>query len=140
MTDHETNEKIATLIGFHDRVGLKKRGYWYRPNACGYTDREEEAGGYTLEEAREHAHPDGEPVTIHKFTTPSFTESLDACRLFEDQIFGDDIGLYEHFLGEATQSDAMALRRCFVGERMKLIRATPRQRCDALLKMKGEIG
>ena len=53
-------------------VGLKKRGLWYRPNACGYTDRQEEAGRYTLEEAKKHEHADDVPVTIHEFDVPRY--------------------------------------------------------------------
>lgn len=136
MTDHETNEKIAELIGFHNTVGLMKRYLWYRPDARGYTANESDAGRYTLEEAKKHAHLLGEePVTIHKFSTPKFNESLDACALFEKTITGQNVGMYEHFLGEITQSDALALRRSFVGERMRLIRATPLQRCEAFLKV-----
>lgn len=135
MTDHDNNTKIAELIGFHNTVGLMKRGLWYRPNSCGYTDREEEAGRYALEEAKKHEYLLYEPVTIHKFSTPKFNESLDACALFEKTITGQNVGMYEHFLGEITQSDALALRRSFVGERMRLIRATPLQRCEAFLKV-----
>lgn len=42
---------------------LRKRGMFYRPNATGYTDRIEEAGRYTLEEAKRHEYPHDEPVT-----------------------------------------------------------------------------
>lgn len=52
-----------------ERVGLMKRGYWYRPDACGYTDRESEAGRYTMEEAKKYEYLRGdEPVKIVRFT------------------------------------------------------------------------
>lgn len=54
-------------------VGLKKRGYWYRPKACGYTDRESEAGRFTIEEAKKREYPHDEPVTIHKFSVREYT-------------------------------------------------------------------
>lgn len=44
---------------------LMRRGYFYRPRACGYTDKIEEAGRYSWEEAKEHVHDDHEPVTMH---------------------------------------------------------------------------
>ena len=44
---------------------LKKRGYFYRPNAAGYTDRFYEAGRFTLAEAVRHEYPYDEPVTKH---------------------------------------------------------------------------
>ena len=53
-------------------VGLRRRGLWYRPNAGGYTDRQEEAGRYTREEAKKHAYPYDEPVTIHEFDVPKY--------------------------------------------------------------------
>lgn len=57
-------------------VGLKKRGFWYRAEANGYTDRQDEAGRFTRHEAskREYPHKGSslklcldEPVTIHEF-------------------------------------------------------------------------
>ena len=38
---------------------IMKNGYYYRPNAAGYTSNKEEAGRYTLEEAAIHAGPNG---------------------------------------------------------------------------------
>lgn len=55
-------------------VGLRKRGYWYRENAHGYTDRQSEAGKYTREQAKAHEYLRGdEPVTIHEFDIPHYT-------------------------------------------------------------------
>lgn len=39
---------------------IKKRGLYYMPNSRGYTDRPILAGLYTLEEARDITHPNGE--------------------------------------------------------------------------------
>jgi predicted RNA-binding Zn-ribbon protein involved in translation (DUF1610 family) len=44
---------------------LRKRGLFYRPKACGYTDRVEEAGRYTFDEAKAHEYLRDEPVTMH---------------------------------------------------------------------------
>ena len=46
---------------------IRKDGYYYRPNAQGYTDRAEEAGVFTLEEAKsheKHTHGDAKPIEI----------------------------------------------------------------------------
>jgi len=96
MTPEEINERIAEIIGVHNTVGLKKRGLWYRPNARGYTTNESEAGRYSLKEAQEHAHPDGEPVTIHRFKTPNYYGSLDACREFEKGFGANETTKYTH--------------------------------------------
>lgn len=44
---------------------LRKRGYFYRPNASGYTGRIEEAARYTLKEATRREYPHDDPVTKH---------------------------------------------------------------------------
>ena len=38
---------------------IRKQGYWYRPNASGYTDSAIQAGRYSLEEAECYTHPNG---------------------------------------------------------------------------------
>ena len=38
---------------------IKKRGYYYRPDNCGYTDRPILAGLYTEAEAKNTTHPNG---------------------------------------------------------------------------------
>jgi hypothetical protein len=38
---------------------IRKSGYFYRPNAQGYTTSKAEAGRYTLAEAWSHSHPNG---------------------------------------------------------------------------------
>lgn len=44
---------------------VRKRGLFYRPNACGYTDRIDEAGRYTFDEAKQHEYLYDERVTVH---------------------------------------------------------------------------
>ncbi len=77
MSDKQLRELDAWIdVNIFDGgkfVGLKKRGYWWRPNSCGYTASEHEAGRYTREEAALKAHPDGEPVTIHEFEPRRYT-------------------------------------------------------------------
>lgn len=126
MTNQEINERIAEITGFHDKVGLKKRGYWYRPNARGYTSREDEAGRYTNEEAKKHEYLIGEePVTIHNFTTPNYSESLDACLAFEKEYtFGEQEKVFDGMVNRLGVIDATF--------------ATPLQRCEAFLRLKGQ--
>lgn len=137
MTNDQINAAIDTLLGPSPFVGLKKRGLWHRPGGRGYTICESEAGRYTREQAKKREYPHDEPVTIHEFSRPDYCDSLDACREFEDKINGDEVSLYEYWLGEITGSTSLTLRRSFVGDRMKLICATSRQRCEAYLRMKG---
>jgi hypothetical protein len=72
IAEHVTNIKQF--------VGVKKRGYWYRPDAHGYTDREQEAWHLTREEAKKHEYPRQpstffvtDPVTICEFGIPLYT-------------------------------------------------------------------
>lgn len=44
---------------------LRKRGYFYRPKSCGYTDNIDNAGRYSYEEAKRREYPHDEPVTMH---------------------------------------------------------------------------
>jgi hypothetical protein len=90
----------------------------------------------SLEEAKKHEYPHDEPVTIHKELTPDYCSRWpDAWRAINHLILRDTdrVGLFEHFLGEATDSAGLALRRSFVGERLRLLSATPRQLCEAIL-------
>ena len=38
---------------------IRKNGYWYRPNSCGYTASTIQAGRYTLKDAIKITHPNG---------------------------------------------------------------------------------
>ncbi len=110
MTNQEINERVAKLCGWTNIAPCtcKIELRGKDPNGC---------SGHIL----------------------NYAESLDACREFESGISGsEDVSLYEHYLGEITESDSLAIRRSFVGDRMKLIRATPLQRCEAFLRLKGQ--
>lgn len=47
-----------------DQVVIRKRGYFYRPEWCGYTSSLAEAGRYYRAEALAHA-ANSEGVTVH---------------------------------------------------------------------------
>lgn len=83
MTDQEINQRIQTLA-FPDCWVVKKRGYYYRPNAAGYTDRASEAWRIPHSEAKKHEYLRGdEPVTIHPALPLDYVNSLDAMALAE---------------------------------------------------------
>jgi hypothetical protein len=78
LTEKELVELDAwidlNVLNNQKHFGVKKRGYWYRPNACGYTDRESEAWHMTQEQAKEHESTRGdEPVTVHRFQIPRYS-------------------------------------------------------------------
>lgn len=84
MTPEQINKAIDKIVNPTPLVGLKKRGYWYRPNAAGYTDRVSEAGRYTQAEAKKLEYPRGdEPVTIQELPPLDYHGDLNACHQFE---------------------------------------------------------
>ncbi len=80
LTDDQLNEVFAAEVAqLQPMYHVFKRGYYYRPNAAGYTDKAEEAGLYTEAEAKVHEYPRGEqPVTIKRVPTPSFATDVNA--------------------------------------------------------------
>lgn len=79
MSETELRELDAWIaehvMGLAKAFGLKKRGYWYRPEAKGYTDRQSEAWRLPLEEAKKHEYKRGdEPVLIFELDTPRYTK------------------------------------------------------------------
>lgn len=66
------------VMGTKNMFGLKKRGFWYRPNAHGYTDRQSEAWQLPFEEAKKHEYPHGghdDRVTVCEIEIPSYTSN-----------------------------------------------------------------
>jgi len=64
------------VFGQAQMFGIKKRGYWYLPDAHGYTNRQSEAWRLTLEEAKKHECPHGgrdERVTVCEIDTPRYS-------------------------------------------------------------------
>lgn len=81
LTEKDINDLEIEIAAYCNAIhfGLIKRGLWYRQKACGYTDRAEEAGRYTYEEALKHQYLKGEePVTIKSLPILPYTKSLDA--------------------------------------------------------------
>jgi hypothetical protein len=138
LTNQQINERIAKLCGANEMVGLKKRGLWYRSGSSGYTSCECEAGRFTRKEAKKHEYLHDEPVTIHEFASRDYAGSLDACREFESKLNGDHRSLYMDMLylfvndpgGDFSDSD--------FDNQWAMFNATPLQRCEAFLRMKGQ--
>lgn len=63
MIDHDESYLAPTSIG----VVIRARGYFYRPNWCGYTASIHEAGRYDEAAARRHA-ANAEGVTVHQIS------------------------------------------------------------------------
>lgn len=128
MTDQEINQRIHTLA-FPDCWVVKKRGYYYRPNAAGYTGHASEAWRIPHEEAKKHEYPYDEPVTIHPAPPLDYVNSLDAMHEAEKTLdpLGKD-GAYEYWLRTV----------CHIPERESakgryFYRATARKRAEAFL-------
>ena len=49
----------AAAVAGEGRYLIRKGGYYYRPNAQGYTTDKAQAGRYSLEDAIRHSHPNG---------------------------------------------------------------------------------
>lgn len=76
MSPTEINRAIHEAVGANQYVGLMKRGYWWRPNGNGYTDRQSKAGRYTREEAGRIAPVSDNEVTIHEFAPLDYCGDL----------------------------------------------------------------
>lgn len=139
MTEQQINAAIAEITGSNKLVGLKKRGLWWRPNAHGYTYNESEAWRITEEEAKKYARPNGvDSVTIERFHPIDYCNDLNAMHEVFEAIHISKIDLLEHYLGELTHTEVLAMRRSFVGERYKLFMSTARQRAEAFLRALGK--
>lgn len=71
---------------------------------------------------------------------PRYTESLDLCQVFEKLIQGNgsDPEVYEDALAQIIGVDDDWYTGISFREAAKLVYATPQQRCEAFLRMKGE--
>ena len=87
MTNEEKSRRIAKFCGKDNLFVLKKRGLYYRPDGCGYTDNISEAWQLKEEDADKHTYPYDEPVTKHPAPIPDYFSDfgaiLDAKNLLE---------------------------------------------------------
>lgn len=75
-----SDEALSALVaehvaGFKKSFFLMKRGYYYRPEAKGYTATTEDAGRYSEEEIKLHVAPGEDAVTAHAVPVPPFATS-----------------------------------------------------------------
>jgi hypothetical protein len=139
LADQLINERLSRFCGHDKYVGLKKHGVWYRPNSCGYTAIESEAGRYTTEEAkaREYRHGDwDDQVTICHFTPPNFFESRDALQPVLEKLNEEQAEHLLRLLNETMErrvkgkSDGMAC--------IAILTVPPRTLAAALYEVIGE--
>lgn len=142
MKTDEINRAIAEACGASRFVGLKKRGLWYRPNAGGYTDRESEAGRYTLEEAKLREYIKGDPdewVTICVFSIPNYHADLNAMHEAEKVLVAQDKWQnYITRLNEQICCDDDEPINVDPETLCNMIRATAAQRAEAFLRTLGK--
>ena len=88
MTPEEMDRKIAEHVGTADRWLIVKRGYFYRPEAKGYTSSKSEAWKLPLAEAKKHERLIGEErVTLSRASIPAYSTDLNAMREAEQHLF-----------------------------------------------------
>lgn len=132
MTPEEKQLRVAEFLGEFPRYLLVKRGLFYRPNACGYTDRLAEAGRFSPEEASDHVYPYGdEPVTKRLAPVPDYLHDLNATDRMESRLRPELTDFYEHHLGVLTHTERLAACRCLIGDRVRLARASAATRMEA---------
>lgn len=74
LSDAELNEVFAVEVAGIPRLfTLMKRGYYYRPNANGYTASIQEAWRITEDVADKHVYPYDEPVTKHRLPHDNYS-------------------------------------------------------------------
>ena len=87
MTNEEINRAVAEHVGTADQWLIVKRGYFYRPDAKGYTAHEPDAWKLPLAEAKKYEYLIGdEPVTLSRASIPSYAEDLNAMHEAEKEL------------------------------------------------------
>lgn len=142
LTEQEKRVKIAEACGCDEWV-IVKQGYYYRTDACGYTNSLKEAWKLPKVEAKKYEMyadradvPGCEKVTIQKAQTPDYFHDLNACAEMRkalteklqqynyeaclEQIVSRDAGLNPIYGDEASE--------------WQIINATPAQHCEAFAK------
>jgi len=136
MKPEEMDKAIAEHVGTADRWLIVKRGYYYRPNGCGYTSHEHEAWILPLVEAKKHEYLIGEePVTISRAPIPAYSTDLNAMHEAEMFLVNSDDG---KDAGCARYLYSRALYGVVVPVSQQPVMATARQRAEAFLRTIGK--
>lgn len=135
MNDQELNNLVAQAIGLDEWV-ITKNGYYYRPNACGYTDRLSEAWKVPLETAKKYEMYADNPkvafydkVLIEKAPTPDFGGDLNEMRRAEnclsDEQWTDYINMlyFVTFKPAAKDRDRQAINSSAAEKREAFLKA-----------------
>jgi uncharacterized ParB-like nuclease family protein len=76
MTPDEINRAIAESLNW-DWYAVEKAGWYYREGGCGYTNRIEEAGRYTKEQATAQL-VRGQPMCTVRIPPPNYHGDMNA--------------------------------------------------------------
>lgn len=88
MTEQEINTAIAQHCG-DNWYAVEKGGWYYRANGCGYTNRIEEAGRYSHEDAVKEL-VRGEPMSVVKIPALCYCNDLNAMHKAELTLWRDE--------------------------------------------------
>lgn len=83
MSPESIRIACAEAMGLGNRWVLMKRGFYYRPNAHGYTSALSEAWIVDEETANRHTYPHDEPVTKHPAPLPDIMDANHTVTLIE---------------------------------------------------------
>lgn len=138
MTPAAQVAAIAQACGIVSQWTLMKRGYYYRPNAQGYTSNLAEAGRYTEAEAKQHVYPHvyphDEQVTMHPLPLPDYLGDLNAIRAAVADHCSRFVGLDPAFVQELAK-----VRGGWVNNTMLdlMLHATAAEWAEAFLRVTG---
>lgn len=119
MKPQEINERIARLCGWFP-VEDTESGLWHLSNMDGRTI------GYRSGLSEDHA---------WRVLCPDYFDSLDACANFERDL---PLGYIYHLI-DVLKMDRRAIVEGYDEVQvLQFMRATPAQRCEAFLRMKGQ--
>jgi len=137
MTNEEINKAIAEHVGTADRWLIVKRGYFYRPEAKGYTSSESEAWKLPLVEAKRYEYLIGdEPVTLSRASIPNYAGDLNAMHEAEKTAFSSSSAWAKFAFQLISVLNASGMSE--LDGMTCLLQATAHQRAEALLRTIGK--